>query len=131
MQLELAQELITALYSGEYQQTQGQLGCLNTQTNQMHYCCLGVLAVIAELPRTDNKTGLELLNPKQRKPAKYYLPIEQNLLYNCHGLLPASYHMNDKGAYISLARLNDSGYTFEEIADILTILILENVIDQL
>jgi hypothetical protein len=79
---------ITALRSGQYNQTEGHL------KNTAGYCCLGVLREIMDPSDFSESKDGGLLSPKQ--------------LAKCN----LDYRMQNQ-----LAKLNDNGSTFAEIAD--------------
>lgn len=101
MKKQHAKKWIKALRSGEYKQAQGFL------EHKGHFCCLGVL---------DN------LYPKM------------NLSGGHEGYLDNFFKigLNSSSGYLieshwSLAELNDNGYTFDEIADVIQIEYVEGL----
>ena len=101
-------KLLEALRSGQYSQT------TNSLRTKVGYCCLGVACDISGLGEwVDTKEG----------DYSYQIPNEQSQ----RGSLPKKVQeyygfMSDNGGYgadisIALSNLNDSGATFEEIAD--------------
>lgn len=130
MTLEHAQQLIEALYSGDFKQTKAQLGRI--RNSEWHYCCLGVAVKIFDLPHKLTHCGLAVLSDYDH--TFYYLPTDNPIFKTTQGKFPPEYstkHESEPEEYFSLANLNDLGFTFAEIADILTIFILEGIIDQL
>ena len=114
MKLKDAQELVEALRSGEYKQTNGKLGKIIN--NEEHNCCLGVLCRLKKLERRE-----------------YGIVVFYGDMYN-YPYAPSVSLAHDQGMLvendmefksITLAKLNDDGYTFDEIADILDIYITE------
>ena len=124
MKLEIAEKLIEALRSGKY--VQGSEGMKyfdhDTDPPTLRHCCLGVLAEICEISQEINAIDRFVL-----AGSFYYFPEEKlssNTIRTPHGDLP-----RDIGK--SLAYLNDAGYSFEEIADILQGLIEIDLIEEL
>ena len=99
---------LTALESNEYQQGKGYL---HSQNNK--FCCLGVAAdLFKTTPSTLDDTAHYLYNGHKSLAPRFV--IEALHLYNSTGdaLRPVDRHM-------SLTALNDSGYSFKEIAKII------------
>ena len=103
---------IEALKSGEYKQGQGYL-----RTKDDEFCCIGVFCKLADVEMTldDGKQyywvtvddGDGWSRNSRTMPHEYFLEKEAHLIYN--GVYQ----------YGELAQLNDSGRTFEQIADLL------------
>ena len=107
MKKEVALKWIEALRSGKYRQGRRFL-CYDGK-----YCCLGVLNELylnLELDKYDYTVG----------KSHETLPRANIIGLNSHtGYLP--------GSETSLAKLNDEGYTFDEIADIIQIEYVEGL----
>ena len=102
---------IAALRSGEYKQGKG---CLENANGE--FCCIGVLAKLAGVER--------VVSPG--KTTAYQSIIYDGQIGSASdkvkewvGLINEVAMFNDKGDYEDLARLNDNGYTFEDIAAII------------
>jgi hypothetical protein len=128
MNQEAKQQWVTELRSGNYQQTNGYL-----RRNGEHegYCCLGVLCElavqanvipVAELDtvlvrdgnvynygRTDDDPGSVAYLPRQ---VRVWAELGQD-----DPLIQLPEAIRDGGDKESLAGLNDSGFTFDQIAD--------------
>lgn len=120
MKKEVADEWVTALRSGEFQQGKGAL-CADGK-----FCCLGVLSELA------SRSGVEI-----RKTACYGSSVEEQaggfvsadaVAYDGHAHFPppsvvewAGLHSDNPSASWrpSLAEYNDEGVDFEGIADII------------
>ncbi len=105
MKRKLAQKWVAALRSGKYNQTTGRL------KDEIGYCCLGVLCEISEA-RADG-------------PGKYIENYTEVGLKSMTGKLDPYYEPNMDT--LSLSKLNDEGYTFNEIADIIQIEYVEGL----
>jgi hypothetical protein len=95
---ELKQKWIDALRSGKYQQGRSAL-----RTKDDRFCCLGVLCDIVD-------------------PSGWEPPAAGIYAHLGHSGLPDSKFLGDvcglyAGAAADLSKMNDSGYTFERIAD--------------
>lgn len=129
MNPEIKQQWVNALRSGEYQQTTGTL------RRETGFCCLGVLcdlAVKAEVISEPYRFG----DPETDAPERvwYEYDAEPSVLTSkvqaWAGLrnesnpdVPYTEDMNNDAwqsrGKVSLAELNDNGYTFTQIADII------------
>ena len=108
-------DLIDALRSGKFTKTIGKLGALYKGGEERN-CCLGVFCRIKGLERTVSS---------------------HVVLYDgCDDYAPPRLGLRDREGFLgrvgdkvfTLAELNDSGYTFEEIADILYWFVESNLI---
>ena len=105
---EFLPQWVEALRSGEYKQGKEELG--KKQANE--YCCLGVACVLLnKLTGQEPNWGGCLGN--------YYLMSagETTALSGKEGLLFNSPTGRIRGSFENLAEMNDSGATFDEIAD--------------
>lgn len=113
---------IAALRSGNYNQTRGCLGAINTETGSQAHCCLGVLCEILSIPSqrkaTDVHNVVELAygNPNEL-PERAILPTSAQEAAGLDAANPSAVTVS--GLDSSLAELNDMGKTFDEIADII------------
>lgn len=113
MNTDLAIQWSAALRSGEYKQGKDRLHDPDNNT----YCCLGVLCHIEGKP-TEGTIYPELVNPA---------------IHTCTGFMPQwRFHDEKTGSrYVELAAMNDDGWTFDEIADIIDGLIYTGLIEEL
>ena len=110
MNKELTDKWVAALRSGEFKQTRGRLCHEDPETKERSYCCLGVACTLIE--------GLEYSEPE---------PDGGVAIDGWVGSLPGSVsHAFDIDATGkvrwdggSLASMNDSGFTFDQIADVI------------
>ena len=108
MNPQIKQKWVSALRSGDYQQTQGRL------RKEDGFCCLGVLC---DLYAKDNNVEWE---PPGYNDAYVFQEFESNLPSSVMEWADLEYcnpHVN--GGESTLVRLNDSGCTFEQIADVI------------
>jgi hypothetical protein len=106
---EAEKKLIAALRSGEYKQTTRRL------FDGSKYCCLGVACDISELARWNEKSMLDVTYYEYLREQDY-LPervMEWLNWNNKEGML------TEVLRGIRLAELNDWGFTFNQIADII------------
>lgn len=108
MKKAVALNWINALRSGEYKQGTDLLH--NKKDNT--YCCLGVLNCL--YPNLELDTALSNSKSYEILPGAYKIGLNSPL-----GHLPNS--------GTNLAQLNDAGYTFDEIADIIQIEYVEGL----
>lgn len=111
MNKEIADKWVEALRSGKYKQGTGSL-CEITHSGE-HYCCLGVLCDIANIPYTigsapfktydGDKIGLSLGIMKK-------VGMESSL---------GRFRTINNGIQFDLSKLNDGGRSFKEIADVI------------
>lgn len=108
MTKKMANKWIRALRSGKY--TQGRHELYTPATNR--YCCLGVLCD---------------LYPELQLNSIFGAVVSESTLYNHHraGLADAVGTIPYSG--VSLASLNDIGYSFNEIADIIQLVYVERL----
>lgn len=129
--------LIRDLRSGEFKQGQNTLNNVSENT----YCCLGVACSALEKDGILDSTLIEDAFDDDAIIRKYFLT---DAIYNArllpefiefpagmqvrgsNGILPDPFRGHD-GAVFSLAELNDNGFTFAQIADILDYLYTNNV----
>ena len=98
----MKEQLIAALRSGKYQQGQARL-CKDGK-----YCCIGVLCELMEIPKEEGIAHTKYAGNAICMPDDY---LKQSGLHS---------HFGSSGnGGLDLARLNDKGYTFEQIADII------------
>lgn len=110
MKPEIKAEWVAALRSGEYQQGKDWL------ESDGKFCCLGVLCSIAvqkgDLQREQYGNTVEYVRKEDMSSTK----ILPTYLYDLAGLTGA---FSVKGKNYTLAGLNDEGFTFDQIADII------------
>lgn len=97
---------IAALRSGEYEQGTGEL--YNKKLNS--FCCLGIAGVIAGI-------SLEDLNSKTYLGDDYEWHVKNKNVPEClmrHGAKELS---KSNPEYLQVAKMNDQGKSFTEIAD--------------
>jgi hypothetical protein len=115
MKESIAREWVKRLRSGEIQQAKGILG-----TNDGARCCLGVLCDLAvrdgviEKPREYNETT-HLVYAKEAM----VLPMKVRDWAGIKSGLNGTFQPGSDLESITLSHLNDSGYNFEHIADII------------
>ena len=100
---ELRTAWIAALRSGKYTQGRGELKSANNE-----YCCLGVLCEIAKAPCV-YRYGSNWYDNSRIALSKAM--CEDVGLFSRYG------GRKDRKENVCLSDLNDSGYTFEQIAD--------------
>ncbi len=102
-------EWVAALRSGEYPQGRHWL------ENKGKYCCLGVLCDLAvkkgDLQRFED--GWRITYAAEHGASEKTLPVA---IYGIEGILPG-FMAGDH--YFSLAAVNDIGFTFDQIADLI------------
>lgn len=110
-------KLVDALRSGKYVQAQNRLKEVGIDYNK--YCCLGVACDISGIGHWDTLdyyvVGYE--------SNEFYLPddVQVNLGWSTNrGQLSFYCKPNDRGKILfNIADLNDSGFTFDQIADVI------------
>ena len=114
MKQEIKAEWLRRLRSGEYEQLSGQLG--NADTNER--CCLGVLCDIAA------EKGVVVARPYSEEDnslmvdgACTVLPFSVSEWAGLGRTIDPDVQVDED--YRSLSDLNDSGYTFAQIADVI------------
>jgi len=100
----IAKEWVAALRSGEYKQIRGTLH------NNDGYCCLGVLCDLAV------KHGVEI-NVSVEKDGRHYYGLNANYLNSVIAKWAGIDVSCDPSNPAGLATMNDSGYSFTDIAD--------------
>lgn len=120
MNPEIKAEWIRRLRSGDYEQGRGALCRDNT------YCCLGVLSEIASERRIVDRVELVDVDFTFMCYSEdtTTLPVAvQDWVGISSGvgrfMLPGSVKTRDDRTRLSLAMLNDTGFTFSQIADII------------
>lgn len=107
MKKEIADMWVKALESGEYKQGKGQLRDIEN-----NFCCLGVLCNLHA--QTHPKTAAKQINIGEYCEMTGFLP---------ENVIRWSGMSSDEGSYgdmkLSLFWLNDNGYSFQEIAQII------------
>ena len=120
MDQEVKQRWVEALRSGEYEQGQGKLGRHWEGNEKAQYCCLGVLCEIADEATTwvDHDEG----------GYKYMVTEKGSMAYPSYSLtarvdLPGRFGEFPREVEDlignTLADLNDAGFTFSQIADLI------------
>lgn len=108
---------VKALRSGKYRQGTGTL-CRQVRP-RVEFCCLGVACAIAELPWQFNRNGLVYFSDQIVKEG-WYEDLDFPLLDANSSKVPETF-ARDIGlsprAQEQLISMNDSGKSFEEIAD--------------
>lgn len=111
MQVVSIKDWLTALKSGEYKQTDGALH----DRGEDAYCCLGVackLSNVEEITRVSDGREVTLFKlPSDLGDYFFYESMPSSCFLE-------KLHLNGFG--FKVARYNDNGYTFEQIADLLT-----------
>jgi hypothetical protein len=110
MKPEIKQQWITALQSGEYEQTDSVLRLGTTN----RFCCLGVLCDLHS-----KSTGNEWSHAGYYLHEGSQLPVE---VAEWAGLLETVEHPQDPDCYqrgVRFSELNDNGVTFDEIAQLI------------
>jgi len=121
MYKEIADKLVSALRSGEYEQASGRL------RNETGHCCLGVLCDLYDKEQIEagNGTGWTVVSPSVVYSVRYEYHGDRGVLPSAVQKWAGMY--TDSGAYDydadtgvhndSLAGDNDRGASFAEIAD--------------
>lgn len=108
---------VKALRSGEYKQTTGRLR-RNRGKNQASFCCLGVLCNLHAQAHPEIAAAQ---TDKRLYMGKSELPPEEVMLWaGIEGTDPVV--VIGRGLYehpVRLSTLNDSGHSFEEIAELI------------
>ena len=103
---EIKKQWVEALRSGTYKQGKGQL-CYTED----HFCCLGVLCDISGRGKwTTGKYGASGYSVNKKKSEKDLLPPQIVTWAGLNSSDPVVSNM-------TLSEMNDSGFTFDEIAD--------------
>lgn len=118
MNPEVKTKWLEALRGGEYKQARGVL-----RTAEDGYCCLGVLSQIASdegvMPQPEKSQYGESyawVNKDGMTTNNMYLPKD---VMAWSGLDSSSGEINNGNCNCNLAKMNDKGHTFDEIADII------------
>lgn len=141
MRSSIKSKWVGALRSGQYEQAQGRLGIFNREGGKDMYCCLGVLCDVA----LDYDTAPVMLASNQDQgemqfkfgPDHFSNSLPGTNLWEWAGgdkknawdysfdLDPTEefrdWGFDSRGTYVGLdlAELNDDGFTFDQIADII------------
>lgn len=98
---------LDALRGGDFQQ--GNEVLAKKRGNTLYYCCLGVLCEIKQVPKVDNgSTSSIRYGTSMDESSASYLPDYME------NVLPPNYQR-------ALAQMNDAGFTFEEIAQVIEV----------
>jgi hypothetical protein len=108
MNPQIKQKWVSALRSGDYKQTQHRL------RKEDGFCCLGVLCDLYGKENNAEWTPLDFDNAYAFQEFESYLPSSVKKWADLEYCNP---HVNDEES--TLVRLNDSGSTFEQIADVI------------
>ena len=106
------QALVTALRSGRYEQT---MGTLRRNPPTESYCCLGVACEISGLGMWINGT----YRIGDSSEGGYLHPIVQKQLGWATSCGSLTCKERDYDFPVNLAHLNDTGITFDQIADLI------------
>lgn len=111
---EAERKLVTALRSGLYKQTASYLRLGDT------YCCMGVACDVlgGDINWKQAAYSMRGLYFYEHENDKYFLPvtIASKLGWYCQAPIDVIDRNGDK---LSLYALNDSGFTFDQIADVI------------
>lgn len=142
MKRAIKQEWLTALRSGQFQQGHTVLHGVN-EDGVHEYCCLGVLCSLAERENAVERTGTggTLSYGSYSTMSAHYLPEEVSEWASLVGRIRAGSgsdadQLGDPGffldlftregsSYVTLSSLNDAGFTFDQIADVIEYFIPE------
>lgn len=111
MDKDKAMEWVKALRSGKYKQGKKYLKVVGSSTTQVSYCCLGVLGEISGL------SAEELVAASGLLPDKNKCGLKSRIGDTCLGGIDYTLIEIDNRPHSSLAAANDSGCTFDQIAD--------------
>lgn len=124
MKKEIADKWVAALRSGEYKQTTKML--CKIEDGVKSYCCLGVLTDMGI------NSGVEIPTVIECKPNYKMVMYKSTNQHWTYGVLPdqisdwagmrtnsgsGSYKLSNN--YFSLWQINDAGYSFQQIADVI------------
>jgi hypothetical protein len=107
-QLEFRRKWVAALRSGDYIQGNGRLK-MEEFPGIMQHCCMGVLCEIVGIPSILDKKGTHSFRGQTEYP-----PQEAVLAVGLKMSIGAR-----KSGHMSLVGMNDAGYSFEEIANVI------------
>ena len=117
MRKEIAQIWKAALRSGKYKQTTRQLAKKNIFDKGYSYCCLGVLCEIYSLKNPEFRVKeTHLQKSYGHFSDSYMLPPDVQSWAGIKTRQGKFFEIENKK---SLIKLNDSGYTFHKIADVI------------
>jgi hypothetical protein len=134
----LADSWIEALRSGKYIQGKEALAELTKDGNINGYCCLGVLEMVVDGQVEFQRTSVGRNEPRVTPSSEWLRKNDVRFWQNClgqQGFTDRAGNPNDNPQFyirvpdtfspirVSIAELNDRGYTFDEIADIIEFLI--------
>ena len=98
---------LDALRNGDFQQGNGALA--EKRGNTIYYCCLGVLCEIKQVQKVDTGSTSNIrYGTSMDESSASYLPDYME------SVLPTEYQK-------ALAQMNDAGFTFEEIAQVIEV----------
>lgn len=122
MDPEVRRRWTAALRSGEFQQGRGKLAAVEETSDERRYCCLGVLCelaardgVVTVRDGVDWVSYMDNDGPMQIN----YLPRAVASWAGLSSTNPRIRSINVSGDTPTLSYLNDSGYTFDQIADVI------------
>lgn len=130
---EAVEGVIVALRSGKYEQTKQRL-CIRDQDGHCKYCCLGVMCEV--FMEMEPEANLET----EERPYNYGFNLKMRVYQGTSQVLPLEVQTwmafkesnpakraNTEFAVWSFTGLNDDrGYSFEQIAEILEVNLLDN-----
>lgn len=117
---------VEALKSGEFKQGQGRL--LQQHDGSRYYCCLGVACEVYRREtgqgewreRPGFETRLEFHEEGGKHGSVLPLSVQRWLgVSNCDGTFVSSRDQLGRALLNTLVGLNDGGYTFDQIADVI------------
>jgi hypothetical protein len=125
MKQELKEKWVAALRGGDYKQGRNALRKTNDlYSDRKEYCCLGVLCEISETGKWDEMGYYLVPQPISGSvsTSKNFLPTallkELGIEFN-NGKFCIGEKYDKYINYFSLAELNDAGFTFDQIADVI------------
>jgi hypothetical protein len=110
MNPQIKQKWLSALRSGDYQQTQGRL------RKEDKFCCLGVLC---DLYGKENNVEWEINEDSGKYMYEKHFTVLPPSVIGWAGVGVQNPNINAKRTTTTLASLNDNGYTFNEISDVI------------
>lgn len=134
-QIENQKKLVAALRSGEYKQA---INALRPNGGDK-FCCLGVACDISELGRWDDDESYSVYmiedDDSEERDESRLLPSVRDYYgwQSVDGVVNIFRHIKDNGknhdgmTLISLLELNDDGFTFDQIADIIEARLVQEI----